>query len=251
MSAVARLAGKVAVVTASSDGIGFAIAKRLAEDGAKVMVSSRKAAKVDEAVSSLTSKSLDVAGTVCHVAKPEDRKKLVEETLAKFGGLDILVNNAGINPVFGPVLDTSEDAWDKIFEANVKAPFLFCKDVAPLMEKRGGGSIIFVSSILGYHPEAFLGCYSVSKTALLGLVKVLVPQLNAMNIRVNSIAPGLIDTKFSQMLKSDESILARIPMNRYGTPEECANVVSFLVSEEASYITGETFKVTGGMMSSL
>ncbi|XP_014777568.1 dehydrogenase/reductase SDR family member 4 isoform X2 [Octopus bimaculoides] len=251
MSAVARLAGKVAIVTASSDGIGFAIAKRLAEDGAKVMVSSRKAARVDEAVSSLTSKSLNVAGTVCHVAKPEDRKKLVEETLAKFGGLDILVNNAGINPAFGPVLDTSEDVWDKVFETNVKAPFLFCKDVAPLMEKRGGGSIIFVSSILGYHPETLLGCYSVSKTALLGLVKVLVPQLNAMNIRVNSIAPGLIDTKFSAMLKSDESILARIPMNRFGTPEECANVVSFLVSEEASYITGETFKVTGGMMSSL
>ncbi|GAB1597799.1 dehydrogenase/reductase SDR family member 4-like isoform X2 [Argonauta hians] len=251
MSTIARLAGKVAVVTASTEGIGFAIAKRLAEDGAKVMVSSRKEARVEKAVSSLTAKKLDVAGTVCHVAKADDRKKLVEETIARFGGIDILVNNAGINPSFGPFLDTSEVVWDKVFETNVKSPFLFCKDVAPLMEKRGGGNIVFVSSILGYQPESLLGCYSVSKTALLGLVKALVPQLTAMNIRVNCIAPGLIDTKFSTALKADESILARIPMNRFGTPEECANMVSFLVSDEASYITGETLRVTGGILSQL
>lgn len=251
----AKLAGKVAVITGSTAGIGQAIATHLAKNGAKVMVSSRKQSQVESTIEKLASMNLDVAGTVCHVNKAEDRKNLIQETLKKFGGIDILVNNVGTNPAFGPILDTTEDAWDKIFETNVKVPFLLTKDVAPLIEERGGGSIIFVSSIVAYQPSAVIGAYSVSKTALLGMVKALVPQLTAMNIRVNAIAPGFIRTNFSKALTANEymsqAMLDLIPMNRFGTPDECAGTVVFLASDDARYITGETITVAGGMMSSL
>lgn len=219
------------------------------------MISSRKKERVESAVQKLTSQNLDVAGTVCHVNKAEDRKSLIQETLKTFGGIDILVNNAATNPSFGPILDTSESAWDKIFDTNLKVPFLLTKDVAPLIEKRGGGSVIFVSSIVAYQPFALIGAYAISKTALLGMIKALVPQLSAMNIRVNGIAPGYISTNFSKGIISNESIaeivLNSIPMNRFGVPDDCAGAVTFLASDDARYITGETITVAGGMMSSL
>jgi len=146
------LDGRVAIVTASTDGIGFSIAERLAQDGAKVVISSRKQKNVDSAVKQLEQKGLLVTGMVCHVAKEEDREKLIEETVNKFGGIDILISNAAVNPVFGPVLSCPEDAWDKIFDINVKAAFLLAKSTVPHMEKRGKGSIIFVSSIAGFQP---------------------------------------------------------------------------------------------------
>ncbi|XP_025115901.1 dehydrogenase/reductase SDR family member 4-like isoform X1 [Pomacea canaliculata] len=250
-----RLAGKVAIVTASTEGIGLAIARRLAEDGAKVMISSRKQKNVDAALQSLRSQNLQVSGIVCHVSKEDDRAKLIEETVKQFGGIDILVSNAAANPAYGSLLDTSEDAWDKIFDTNVKATFLLCKEVVPHIEKRGAGVIIIVSSIGGYHPLSLIGAYSISKTALLGMTKALAPELAARNIRVNCIAPGIIQTRFSEALwKNDvasEIALQQIPLQRFGTPEDCGNVVSFLVSEEAKYITGETVVVAGGMSSRL
>ncbi|XP_060553516.1 dehydrogenase/reductase SDR family member 4-like [Ruditapes philippinarum] len=246
-----KLSGKVAVVTASTEGIGLAIARRLGQDGAKVMVSSRKQDNVDKTVSQLKSENLDVAGLVCHVGKAEDRTKLIEQTLSQFGGIDILVSNAAANPTFGPMLDTPESAWDKIFDTNVKAAFFLCKEIVPHMEKRGGGSVVFVSSFAGYTPMEFLGPYSVSKTALIGLTKALVPQLSSMNIRVNCVAPGVIQTKFSEQLWKNpaikDMILQMIPMHRVGEPPEVAGLVSFLSSDDASYITGETTLVTGGI----
>lgn len=246
-----KLSGKVAVVTASTEGIGLAIARRLGQDGAKVMVSSRKQDNVDKTVSQLKSENLDVAGLVCHVGKAEDRTKLIEQTLSQFGGIDILVSNAAANPTFGPMLDTPESAWDKIFDTNVKAAFFLCKEIVPHMDKRGGGSVVFVSSFAGYTPMEFLGPYSVSKTALIGLTKALVPQLSSMNIRVNCVAPGVIQTKFSEQLWKNpaikDMILQMIPMHRVGEPPEVAGLVSFLSSDDASYITGETTLVTGGI----
>lgn len=246
-----KLAGKVAVVTASTEGIGLAIARRLGQDGAKVMVSSRKQANVDRTLEELRSENFTVEGMVCHVGKSEDRKNLVKETVSRFGGIDILVSNAAANPVFGPILDVEETAWDKIFDTNVKASFFLCKEVVPHIEARGGGSIVFVSSFVGYTPMEYLGAYSVSKTALLGLTKALVPQLSTKNIRVNAIAPGMIKTKFSEQLwKSDaakEILMQMIPMKRIGEPSEIAGLVSFLVSDDASYITGEITLATGGI----
>lgn len=145
-----RLQGKVAVVTASTDGIGFAIAERLARDGASVVISSRKTNNVEAAVAKL--KGLKVIGVKCHVSNAEDRKNLYEEAIKKFGGIDILVSNAAVNPEVGSVLDASEQAWDKIFDTNVKAAFLLAKEVLPHLRQRGGGSIVFVSSIAGFQP---------------------------------------------------------------------------------------------------
>ncbi|KAL8570482.1 hypothetical protein ACOMHN_034517 [Nucella lapillus] len=250
-----KLAGKVAIVTASTEGIGLGIAKRLCEDGAKVMVSSRKKEKVDAAVQQLRSENLQASGIVCHVSDAAHRTKLIEETMKQFGGVDILVSNAGVSPYFGPLLSTPEDAWDKIFDTNVKSGFMLCKEIAPHLEKRGGGSIVFVSSIAAYSPVALIGAYSISKTAVLGMVKALAPELAGGNIRINGVAPGIIKTGFSAALWGNEQIadasLQQIPLRRFGTPEDVAGVVSFLASEDSSYLTGETILAAGGMIGRL
>ncbi|XP_076983259.1 dehydrogenase/reductase SDR family member 4 [Tamandua tetradactyla] len=249
------LASKVALVTASTDGIGLAIARRLAQDGAHVIVSSRKQQNVDRTVAALQGEGLSVTGTVCHVGKAEDRERLVATALKLHGGIDILVSNAAVNPFFGNLMDVTEAVWDKILDINVKAPFLLIKAVVPEMEKRGGGSVVIVSSIAAYSPLPGLGPYNVSKTALLGLSKNLATELAPKNIRVNCLAPGLIKTNFSQVLWMDEareeSLKEAMRIRRMGKPEECAGIVSFLCSEDASYITGETVVVGGGTPSRL
>ncbi|KAH8270362.1 hypothetical protein KR018_008717 [Drosophila ironensis] len=271
-----RLAGKVAVVTASTDGIGFAIAKRLAEDGAAVVISSRKQKNVDSALAELRKLNLNVHGLKCHVSEPADRKQLFEETISKFGKLNILVSNAATNPAVGGVLECDEKVWDKIFDVNVKSSYLLAKEALPLLRQQKGSSIVFVSSIAGY--DAFevrlsskligglsqsliglslqlLGAYSVSKTALIGLTKAAAKDLAPEGIRVNCLAPGVIKTKFSRALYEDEAAneaaLSKIPMGRLGTSEEMAGVVSFLVSEDAGYITGESIVAGGGMTARL
>lgn len=245
------LAGKVAIVTASTDGIGLAAAQSLGKKGAHVVVSSRRQANVDRAVALLQSQSIQVTGTTCNIGNGEDREKLIEVTLQKYGGIDILVSNAAVNPFFGNTLDSTEEVWDKILSINVKASFLMTKLVVPHMEKRGGGNIVFVSSVAGYQPMPGLGPYSVSKTALLGLTRVLAPELAPSNIRVNCVAPGIIKTRFSSALWQNEDIMdefkKQLSIKRVGDPEEIGGVVAFLCSEEASYITGETITVTGGM----
>jgi len=250
-AAAGKLAGKVAVVTASTEGIGLAIAQNLGRHGASVMVSSRKAANVEKAVKQMQEEGLDVDGMVCHVGKSDDRAALLDSTVKRWGGLDILVSNAAVNPYFGPILGCPEETWDKIFEINVKATFLLFQACVPLFEARGGGSAVFVSSIGGFQPIPFLGPYSVSKTALFGLTKALATEVASDNIRVNCIAPGIIKTKFAEALTDNETIaekaLETLPMGRFGAPEEMGGVVSFLASDEASYVTGETIVLAGGM----
>ncbi|KYN11526.1 PREDICTED: dehydrogenase/reductase SDR family member 4 [Trachymyrmex cornetzi] len=250
-----RLEGKVAIVTASTDGIGFSIARRLAQEGAKVMISSRREANVKRAVEELKSEGLQVAGTICHVGKAEERKNLLEKTKTDFGGLDILVSNAGINPTVGPVLDSDEEVWDKIFDINVKCTYLLMKESLPLLKCSKSPSIIIISSVAGYQPFNLLGIYSVSKTALLGLIKATTSELADEGIRVNGIAPGVIKTKMSQLLyeseESHELVKMNTSMRRLGTPDEVAGIAAFLASDDASYITGETIIVSGGTNSRL
>jgi len=249
-----RLTGRVAVVTASTDGIGFAIARRLAREGAKVVVSSRKEQNVEKAVNELNKEGLNVTGVVCHVAKAEDRKKLFIAS-EKLGGLDILVSNAAVNPEIGGVLDASESAWDKIFDVNLKASYLLAKEALPQLRKSKQGRIVFISTISAYVPLDVLGVYSVSKTALLGLTKAAANQLAPENITVNCVAPGVIKTRFATTLtKSDatrEQVLEKIPLGRLGVPDDISGVVALLVSDDGSYITGETIVAAGGMTSHL
>jgi len=255
MSLQTKLTGKVAVVTASTEGIGFAIAKRLAIDGASVVISSRKKDKVDKAVDDIKLVSSKVSGIPCHVGKAEERQRLLDFAVSEYGGIDILVSNAAVNPVMCQVLDTPEDAWDKIFDINVKSAFLLTQKIVPLMEARGGGSIVYVSSIAAFKPMEIIGAYSVSKTALLGLSKAVALQCVSSKIRVNCLCPGIIETRFSEGITSNDSsgelFKQYIPMGRIGKPDECAGLVSFLCSDDASYITGETFCVAGGYYSRL
>ncbi|XP_014284921.1 dehydrogenase/reductase SDR family member 4 [Halyomorpha halys] len=255
-SGIRRLQDKVAIVTASTDGIGFAIAKRLAEEGANVVISSRKEKNVQNALNELHNAGLEKAfGITCHVAKKEDRECLFKLVEDKFGHLDILVSNAAVNPAVGDVFDCPEDVWDKIFEVNVKCAFMLSKEALPLMKKAGRGSIVYVSSIAGFQPISLLGAYSVSKTALLGLTKAGAVDLAKENIRVNCVAPGVIQTKFASALTDTEdvkeTILQNIPMRRIGKPNEIAGAVAFLCSDDASYLTGETIIIAGGTPSRL
>ncbi|XP_044761891.1 dehydrogenase/reductase SDR family member 4 [Coccinella septempunctata] len=249
-----RLNGRVAIVTASTEGIGFAIAQRLAREGAKVVVSSRKEKNVEKAVNELKKEGLNVTGVVCHVSKAEDRRKLFMES-EKLGGLDILVSNAAVNPEIGGVLDASETAWDKIFDVNVKSSFLLAKEALPQIRKSKFGRIVFVSSIAAYAPLDVLGAYSVSKTALLGLTKAAANQLATENITVNCVAPGVVQTKFASTLTESEAtreeVLKRIPLGRLGVPDDISGIVALLVSDDGSYITGETIVAAGGMISHL
>ncbi|XP_075255727.1 dehydrogenase/reductase SDR family member 4-like [Convolutriloba macropyga] len=257
-----RLLGKVSVITASTDGIGFAIAKRFLKEGSKVVISSRKQQNVDSALEKLVKVAdelnippTNLHGLVCHVGKSEDRVILVDETVKKFGGLNILVSNAAVSPAFGNIYDVDEKAFDKIMDTNVQASFLLCKEALPHLRKAGNGSILFVSSIGAYLPLPGVGAYCVSKTALLGLTKNLATEFARFGIRVNCLAPGIIKTKFSEPLTGNEAAtelyMKVIPMQRFGDPDEMGGPAVFLCSDDASYVTGETLMATGGINSRL
>lgn len=257
-----KLENRVAIITGSTEGIGFAIAKRLAEDGAKVVISSRKENKVDKALDEL--KSLfpnQVAGTVCHVGNEEDQKRLINFTLDQFGAIDILVSNVAVSPYFGSFMDMQESHWDKIFDINVKAPFLLTQKVVPHMLKNNRkkdedkGSIVYISSIAGYSGMSAIGAYSISKTALLGLCKNMSMELGPDKIRVNLVAPGVIKTKFSEQLwqsdGQDEFFTSATHLKRLGESHEIGGIVSFLCGPDSSYVTGENIVVAGGYHCSL
>lgn len=211
-------------------------------------------ANVEKALTTLKAQNLDVIGVKCHVGNEEDRKSMLQAAVDKYGGIDILVSNAAVNPEVGAVLETSESAWDKIFDINVKCSYLIAKEALPFIRKRGGGSIVFVSSIGGFQPMGLLGAYCVSKTALFGLTKAAASDLATENIRVNCLAPGIIETKFAEAITSDsakDAALSTVPMKRFGMPSEMGAVTAFLVSDDASYITGEVICASGGMHSRL
>ena len=245
-----QLDGKIALVTGASKGIGEAIARGLAEFGAKVVISSRKQDALDDVAEAFRAGGLDATGIAANMSSIEDIHKLVDKTVETYGGLDIIINNAATNPVFGPIHDTDERAFDKIIEVNLKGPFELCKKAYPILKRRGGGSIINISSIGGLTPEPGIGIYSVSKAAINNLTQAMAQDWGADNIRVNAICPGLIKTKFSQALWSDDKILNRflrhIPLGRAGTTDDVAGLAVFLASDAAAYCSGGIYRVDGG-----
>lgn len=251
MAAVKFLTDRVAIVTASTKGIGFAIAKRLGLDGASVVVSSRKERNVSEAVKALKMEGVTAVGVVAHVGVDSDRRNLIQFAVDRFGKLDILVSNAAVNPHHGDLLAVTDSQWDKLLQINVRAAFLLTQEAVPHLEKSGHGNIVFVSSVAGYVPMDDIGAYSIMKSALNGINKALSQSLARRSIRVNAIAPGIIRTDFSRALYESETAccnsLRNIPLGRFGEADECAGAVSFLVSDEASYMTGETIGISGGM----
>ncbi|WP_394994761.1 SDR family NAD(P)-dependent oxidoreductase [Emticicia sp.] len=250
MKNVFDLTGKVAVITGASKGIGEAIARIFAAYGAKVVISSRKQADLDELAKEITAEGGECIGIAANTGDMTQLKTLVEKTIEFFGGIDILVNNAATNPVYGPSLECSESAFDKIMQVNVKAPFELAKMVYPSMKTRGGGSIINISSIAGHTPDPGLGMYSVSKASLNMLTKVLAKEWGEDSIRVNAICPGLIKTKFSQALWDNDKTLAHftknLPIARMGTVEEISPMALYLASAASGYTTGGLFSIDGG-----
>jgi dehydrogenase/reductase SDR family member 4 len=253
------LAGKVAIITGASKGIGESIARAYALAGARVVVNSRKQEAVDEVADAINAENapnteggvsaIGVAGQVGNVA---DCQKIFDAAMAAFGRVDIIVNNAAANPVFGPVEQTDDRAFNKIMEVNVKAPFELAKLCLPVMQANGGGSIVNISSIGGVSPENFLGIYSVSKAALISLTKVIAREWGQYNIRANVICPGLIQTKFSEALWANDKILqhvlTKVPLNRVGQPDEISGLALFLASDSAGYCTGSVFMADGGYL---
>ncbi len=200
-----QLDGKVALITGASKGIGEAMARGLAEFGAKVVVSSRKQEAVDAVAEAFRADGLEATGIAANMGNIEQAHALVDKTVAAYGGLDIIINNAAANPVFGPIQQTEERAFDKIIDVNLKGPFELCKKAYPILKERGGGSIINISSIGGLTPESGIVIYSVSKAGINNLTMAMAQDWGADNIRVNAICPGLIKTKFSEALWNNEA----------------------------------------------
>jgi dehydrogenase/reductase SDR family protein 4 len=202
-----------------------------------------------------------VAGVAQHVGDTAAQTALVKAVIARFGKLDILVSNVATNPSFGPMLDTDELVWDKIFATNVKAMFTLARVCVPHLREstmQGGGCVLIVTSIGGYAPMPMLGAYSVSKTALIGLTKALAGELGPLGVRVNALAPGIVRTNFSAALwkGGDSNAIAQtavraVPLGRFAEADEMGGPAAFLVSPDASYVTGEVLVASGGMQSRL
>jgi hypothetical protein len=246
------MTGKVAIITGSSRGIGRAIAERMAEHGAKVVISSRKQPACDEVAKAINDKAgREVALAVAaNISTKDDLKTLVEETNAKFGAIDAVVCNAASNPYYGPQADISDDQFRKILDNNIVANHWLISLVAPQMIERRDGSITIVSSIGGLKGSTVIGAYCISKAADMQLARNLACEYGQYNIRVNCIAPGLIKTDFARALWENPETLkhstARSPLKRIGEPDEIAGAAVFLASAAGTFMTGQTLVIDGG-----
>jgi NAD(P)-dependent dehydrogenase (short-subunit alcohol dehydrogenase family) len=244
------LTGKVAVITGSSRGIGRAIAERMAEHGAKVVVSSRKLDACEEVVKSIKDKGGEAISLACNINRKEDLQKLVDDTVKHWGGIDVLVCNAAVNPYYGPSINMPDDAYDKVMNSNVRSNFWLCNMVLPQMAERGGGSIVIISSIAGLIGSPTLGVYGLSKAADMALARNLCAEWGPKNIRANCIAPGLIRTDFARTLWEDPKIYEQTvkvyPLRRIGEPDEIAGAAVFLAGPSGSFMTGQTIVIDGG-----
>ncbi|HEX3477666.1 MAG TPA: glucose 1-dehydrogenase [Kofleriaceae bacterium] len=246
------LKDKVIVITGASRGIGEAIARAAVDAGARVALASRKQADLDQVASSLPAdRAIAVA---CHTGKPGDVDAMFAKAIERFGRVDGLVNNAATNPYFGPLIDTPDAAIDKTFEVNVKG-YLYCARalVRHARERGGGGAIVNIASIAGVRAAIMQGIYGASKAAVISMTQTLASELGGSGIRVNAIAPGLVETRFASALVNNPAILkqvvSRTPLGRHAQPPELAGAAIYLLSDAASFTTGTTLVVDGGLTS--
>jgi NAD(P)-dependent dehydrogenase (short-subunit alcohol dehydrogenase family) len=251
MSTPFDLTGKVAVVTGSSRGIGRSIAETMAQMGAKVVISSRKGEACEPVAESIREKGGEAVVIPCNISRRNEVEALIKGAEEKLGPIDILVCNAAVNPYYGPLRDIPDEAFDKIMGANVKSNLWLCSLAIPGMAARGGGSVVIVSSIAGIRGTEMIGAYGISKAADFALCRNLAVEWGPKNVRVNCIAPGLVKTDFARALWEDEKALAtrnaQTPLRRIGSPEEIGPVAAFLASSAASFMTGQTIIVDGGV----
>ncbi|WP_283787008.1 SDR family oxidoreductase [Bermanella sp. WJH001] len=247
-----NLSGKVALVTGASRGIGESIAKLLAQQGAHVIVSSRKLDGCQRVVDEITAAGYSAQAIACHIGEMEQIAAAFEQIKAEHGKLDILVNNAAANPYFGHILDTDVMAFQKTTDVNIRGYFFMCVEGGKLMKANGGGSIINVASVNGVIPGSLQGIYSITKASVISMTKAFAKECAQMGIRVNALLPGATDTKFAATLVKNPAILEKalehIPMNRIAEPDEMAGTVLYLASDASSYTTGACINVDGGYL---
>lgn len=247
-----RLIDKVAIVTGASRGIGRAIAELFAREGASVVLCGRKQETLDQVARELSGINGRVLPVACHVGRLEDLERLVDRANAAFGRIDILVNNAGTNIAQGPALEMTDVQFDKMVDVNLKSVYRLTRLAAPGMCERGSGSIINIASIAGIRPQFQSLLYSMTKAALMMLTQSYALELGPRGVRVNAIAPGLVETKLSEYYWKDDArfqpLMERQPLKHLGQPMEIAQIALTLASGESSYLTGQTIVVDGGRL---
>ncbi len=241
-----RLDGQVALVTGASKGIGKAVARTLAEAGAKVMLSSRKQDALEAAAGEIDG---ETAVFAANAGDPEAAAACVQATMDTFGAVDILVNNAATNPYYGPAIDIDLSRYDKTFAVNLRGPLVWTQEAWKASMQERGGSVINLASVGGMTVSEVIGIYDTTKAALIHLTRILASDLSP-GVRVNAIAPGLVKTDFAKALwePAEEQIALHTPLHRLGEPQDIANAALFLSSDLASWITGHTLVVDGGAL---
>ena len=249
MPADFTLVNRTIVVTGASRGIGEAVARAAAAAGANVVVASRKQDGVDAVAASIRAGGGSALAVAAHTGKSDEVDALFDRAVAEFGGVHGLVNNAATNVYFGPMLGIDPSAWDKIFEVNVKGYFYCIRAFAE--RATNAGSVVNLASVAGMRAAPLQGVYGMTKAAVISMTQSLAIELGAAGIRVNAIAPGLVETKFAQVLVDDDAIrghfVDRTALGRHAQPDEIAGAAIYLLSDASSYTTGHTIVVDGGM----
>src|SRR3984885_1375153 len=249
---MSQLKDKIAIVTGASRGIGKATAEVFAREGATVVICGRKQNTLDEVAAGLKGLAGKVVPMACHVGKLEDLQKLVDTTTREFGKIDIAVNNAATNIAQGPAIEMDDSQFDKMVEVNLKSAYRLTRLVAPGMCERGSGSIINIASIAGLRPQFHGLLYSMTKAALIMMTQSYAVELGPKGVRVNAIAPGLVQTALSEYFWKNESLrdkqLGAQPIKHLGQPVEIAEIALTLASDRSSYMTGQTLVVDGGYL---
>lgn len=245
------LMGKVALITGASRGIGQAIAEAYAAAGAKIVLSSRKTEGLNTAADAIRATGGEALAVTAHNGDKAALQALVKSAMEAYGRIDVLVNNAATNPHFGSLLEAEDSLWQKTLEVNLMGNVWLTQAVVPVMKAQGGGKIVNIASVNGIRPGRMQGIYSITKAAVINLTQTLAMELADANIQVNAIAPGLVQTRFAQMIWENETlreeIVDRTPAGRIGQPSDIAGMALYLATPASDWTTGQVFVVDGGL----